>query len=150
MSTKADTISDLLQPRGRLAQLARGDGRRSDDDAIPNDEYAAFARGRVGTRPQMMICFRKCSGEVNVFAYSLLTRIRSENPDRGFTLTFSETEVRIEGEHLMALFHYLREHRAAEIVEADRTIVIKAEGECVVTRILVVSPKLSESSRFAK
>jgi hypothetical protein len=89
----------------------------------------------------MMICLRKCSGEVIVFAYSLLTRIRSENPDRGFMLTFGETEVRIEGEHLLALFHYLREHRAAEIVEADRSVVMQAEGECVVTRILVVTPK---------
>jgi hypothetical protein len=141
MSTRADTISELLQPRGRIAQLTRGDARRTDDEATPTEEYTAFARGRVGTRPQMMICFKRCSGEVIVFAYSLLTRIRSENPDRGFTLTFSETEVRVEGEHLLALFHYLREHRAAEIVEADRSVVLQAEGECVVTRILVVTSK---------
>ena len=141
MVTKTDTINDLLEPRSRLAQLARPDARRSDDDTTPTDEYTAFARGRIGTRPQMMICFRKCSGEVTVFAYSLLVRIQSDNPDRGFTLTFSDTKVTIEGENLTPLFHYLREHRAVEIVEADRTELMQAEGECVVSRILVVSPK---------
>ena len=141
MATKTDTINDLLEPRSRLAQLTRADARRTDDDTTPTDEYTAFACGRVGTRPQMMICFRKCSGEVTGFAYSLLTKIRSENPDRGFTLTFNDTEVRLEGENLLPLFHYLREHRAVEIVEADRTVLMQAEGECLVSRILVVSPK---------
>ena len=141
MATKTDTINDLLEPRGRLAQLARPDARRSDEDSTPTDEYTAFARGRIGTRPQMMICFRKCSGEVTVFAYSLLTKIRSENPDREFILTFNDTEVRLEGENLLPLFHYLREHRAAEITEADRTELMQADGECVVSRILVVLPK---------
>lgn len=141
MSFKSDTISDLLQqPRRRQAQLARGDDRRSDEDSVPADEYTAFARGRVGTRPQMMVCFRKCSGEVKVFAYSLLTKIRSDNPDRGFSMSFHETEVRLEGENLLPLFHYLREHRAVEIVEADRAEMLTAEGECVVTRILTVVP----------
>ena len=141
MSFKSDTISDLLQqPRGRQAQLARGDDRRSDEDSV-SDEYTAFARGRVGTRPQMMICFRKCSGEVNVFAYSLLTKIHSDNPDRGFAISFNETVVRLEGENMLVLFNYIREHRAVEIVEADRTVLMTAEGECVVSRILVVSPK---------
>ena len=142
MSFKSDTISDLLQqPRGRLTPLARGDARRSDEDSVSADEYTAFARGRVGTRPQMMICFRKCSGEVNVFAYSLLTKIRSDNPDRGFAMSFNDTEVRLEGENMLMLFNYIREHRAVEIVEADRTVLMTAEDECVVSRILVVLPK---------
>jgi hypothetical protein len=142
MNSKADTISDLLQPRGRIAQFTRGDNRRTDEETTTApDEYTAFARGRVGTRPQMMICFRKCSGEVTVFAYSLLTRIHSENPDRGFSMNFSDTKVTLEGENLTPLFHYLREHRAAEIVEAERTVVLSSEGECVVSRILVISSK---------
>ena len=143
MNSKTDTLNDLLQPRGRLAQLARGDNRRTDEEAATDttDEYTAFARGRVGTRPQMMLCFRKCSSEVTVFAYSLLMRIHSENPDRGFTITFGDTKVTLEGENLTALFHFIREHRAAEVVEADRTVVMTTEGECVVSRVLVVSPK---------
>jgi hypothetical protein len=142
MSFKSDTISDLLQqPRARQAQLARGDARRSDEDSVSADEYTAFARGRVGTRPQMMICFRKCSGEVNVFAYSLLTKIHSDNPNRGFAIAFNDTVVRLEGENMLVLFDYIREHRAVEIVEADRTVLMTAEGECVVSRILVSSPK---------
>lgn len=141
MNSKADTISDLLQPRSRLAQLARGDTRRPDEETTTApDEYTAFARGRVGTRPQMMICFRKCSGEVTVFAYSLLTRIHSENSDRGFTMTFGDTKVTLEGENLVQLFDYIRQHRAVEVVEAERTVVMSSEGECVVSRILVVSP----------
>ena len=142
MSFKSDTISDLLQqPRGRQVPLARGDARRSDEDSVSADEYTAFARGRVGTRPQMMICFRKCSGEVNVFAYSLLTKIHSDNPERGFAISFNETVVRLEGENMLMLFNYIREHRAVEIVEADRTVLMTSEGECVVSRILVISPK---------
>ncbi len=140
MNSKTDTINDLLQPRGRLAQLARGDNRRTDEEA-DTGEYTAFARGRVGTRLQMMICFRKCSDEVIVFAYSLLTRIQSDNINRGFTMTFGDTKVTIEGENLIPLFHYIREHRAVEIVEADRTVMMQVDGECVVSRVLVVSPK---------
>ncbi len=138
MNSKTDTINDLLQPRGRLAQLAQRDNRRPDDEASTStaNEYTAFARGRVGTRPQMMICFRKCTGEVTVFAYSLLTKIHSENPGRGFSMTFGDTKVTVEGENLTPLFHYVREHRAVEIVEADRTVLIQAEGECVVSKIL--------------
>ena len=142
MSFKGDTISDLLQqPRGRQTQLARGDTRRPDEESVSADEYTAFARGRVGTRPQMMICFRKCSGEVNVFAYSLLTKIHSDNPDRGFAMSFNDTVVRLEGENMLMLFNYIREHRAVEIVEADRTVLMTAEDECVVSRILVALPK---------
>ena len=89
----------------------------------------------------MMICFRKCSGEVTVFAYFLLMRIQSENTDRAFTITFGDIKVSIEGENLTALFHYIREHRAVEIVEADRTVVMTANGECIVSKILVISPK---------
>lgn len=144
MNSKTDTITDLLQPRGRLAQLARGDTRRSEDDSATGsaEEYTAFARGRVGTRPQMMLCFRKCTGEVTVFAYSLLTRIHSENPVRGFSITFGDTKVTIEGENLTPLFHYIREHRAVEIVEAERTEILKTEGDCVVSRIAVKSPNV--------
>jgi hypothetical protein len=140
MNTDADTIADLLPPRSRHVQFARPEPRRQ-DDAAAADEYTAFARGRVGTRPQMMICFRKCSGEVSVFAYSMLTRIYSENPDQGFTLCFHEIEVHIEGENLLQLFQYLREHRAVEIVEAERTVVMSSEGDCVVERVAVVSRK---------
>jgi hypothetical protein len=140
MTTDDDTIADLLPPRSKHVQFARTEPRRVEDTTTA-EEYTAFARGRVGTRPQMMICFRKCSGEVNAFAYSLLTRIYSENPNRGFSMSFSDTEIRIDGENLLPLFHYVREHRTAEIVEAERAVVMSSEGDCVVSRILVISPK---------
>lgn len=143
MNSRTDTINELLQPRSRLAQLARSETRRPDDEVVAGftEEYTAFARGRVGTRPQMMVCFRKCSGEVTVFAYSLLTKIHSENPDRGFSMTFGDTKVTLEGENLTPLFHYIRQHRAVEIVEAERTVVMQVQGECVVSRILFAAPK---------
>jgi len=142
MNSKTDVFTDLLQPRGRLAQLARGEARRNDEEFTNSaaEEYTAFARGRVGPRPQMMLCFRKCTGEVIVFAYSLLTRIQSENTNRGFTMTFGDTKVTLEGENLVQLFDYIRQHRAVEVVEAERTVVMSSEGECVVSRILVVLP----------
>ncbi len=74
-ASKQNSESRLFRPTGQIAP--RGNARCSDDDSIPTDEYTAFARRRIGTRPQMMICFRKCFGEVTVFAYSLLTKTRS-------------------------------------------------------------------------
>lgn len=133
MSDDARSITDLLQLRPKFAEIAKPASADSDDTS--EDEYVAFARGRIGRRPQMMITFVKCSGEVEVLAYSRLTRIRSENPDRGFTLTFGEAEVCIEGEQLTPLFHYVREHRAVEVVEADRSVIMESEGECLVSKI---------------
>jgi hypothetical protein len=140
MTTDGDTIADLLPPRSRHVQFARPEPRRAEETTTA-EEYTAFARGRVGTRPQMMICFRKCSGEVFVFAYSMLTRIRSEDLERGFAMSFGDTEVRLEGNNLLPLFNYVREHRTAEIVEAERTVVMQAQGECVVSKISVALPK---------
>ncbi|MFN8707501.1 MAG: hypothetical protein ACK526_13455 [Planctomyces sp.] len=134
MTTDGDTIADLLPPRSKHVQFARPEPRRPEETATA-EEYTAFARGRVGTRPQMMISFRKCTGEVFAFAYSMLTKIYSENPDRGFTLFFSDTQVHIEGEHLLQLFHYLIQHRVIEVVETERAMVFQAGGEYFISNI---------------
>lgn len=84
------------------------------------EEYTAFASGRVGRKPQMMIRFRKASGQTKVYAYSMLTEIDSENPDEAFTLTFGMSKVEIHGQNLQRLFDYVCEHRAQEVSEPDR------------------------------
>lgn len=133
------TLSDLLEPRSNFADKAKP--ARTETEATEQD-YSAFARGRVGRRPQMMLAFQKCTGEVEVFAYSTLRRIQSRDPDRGFAINFGDVELTIEGQNLMQLFHYVCEHRAVEIVEAERTVVMSAEGESFVTRITRTQPNL--------
>ena len=82
-----------------------------------------------------MISFRKCDGSVEVFPYSMLSRIHSSNPDQHFRMTFSVNEVSIEGVNLKQLFHYICQHRATEVVEANRAIVMATEGDCCISRI---------------
>lgn len=102
-------------------------------------EYEAFASGRIGNRPQLMLIFRKASGEVLVFSYLSLTEIRAPNPEKGFTANFSGTKVVVAGEHLGKLFQLLCVHRVAEIVEADRVAVFHTEADDPVVTSLLVS-----------
>lgn len=134
MGDNSRTINDILVPQRRFSESVKPD-RESSSEETP-DEYTAFAHGRVGRRPQMMVAFRKCSGQVEVFAYSRLTQIRSENPNRGFTLLFGDREVTIEGQELATLFRYLCEHRAVEIIEADRPGLMSIVRGTVVSEII--------------
>ena len=131
MSVSNPNIRDLLASKRPLELI-----EQEPDEAV---EYSAFPAGRVGRRPQMMVCFRKCNGEVEVFAYSMLSRVRSENPDDGFTLCFGNDEVTVRGTHLMRVFHYLCEHRAVEIIEADRAAILAMNGDAVVEAIEFLS-----------
>lgn len=100
------------------------------------EEYTAFASGRVGRNPQMMIRFRKASGQTKVYAYSMLTEIDSENPDESFTLIFGVSKVVVHGQNLQRLFDYVCEHRVLEVVEADRASQMRLTHEpSIVTEI---------------
>lgn len=47
-------------------------------------------------------------------------------------LSFNDTEIRVHGENMLVLFYNIREHRAVEIVEADRKVLMtrKASASC--------------------
>jgi hypothetical protein len=139
MNDKRSTIVDLLKPGSEVtdSSIQATDSR---DKTVDETEYEAFSHGRIGRRPQMMIVFRKCSGEVVAYPYSMLSRIRSEDVDRGFTLSFAGTDIIIEGRQLARLFNYVCEHRAAEIIELDRAEAMAESAECVVTRVTVSKP----------
>ncbi len=133
MSDSGDSILDLLQPRSSLTELSRP-AALVESTVSAESDYVAFGHGRVGRRPQMMIAFRRCSGEIEVFPYSMLRKIQTEDPDRGFHLSFGETEVLVRGRGLIQLFRYVCEHRAVEMVEADRASTL-GDMECLITEI---------------
>ncbi|MCA9063753.1 MAG: hypothetical protein KDA96_11860 [Planctomycetaceae bacterium] len=137
MSDRPESILQLLQTRHR----SPGSGVESEAPRAEEapEEYVAFARGRVGARPQMMIAFYRSAGDVTVFPYSLLTRIQCVDPAADVTLVFGGAKVRIEGQNLTQLTQYLCQQRVAEIHEADRAaqMVSATDGSPLVTRIAV-------------
>ncbi|MCA9038409.1 MAG: hypothetical protein KDA91_24960, partial [Planctomycetaceae bacterium] len=132
MNDDRDTISELLKPRADISQFTRTRTHPQDTVSPADDDYVAFGHGRVGLRPRMMLGFRKCNGQVDVFPYSLLTAIHSDDVDTGFTLTFGPRIVRVEGHKLTQLFRYVCEHRAVEIAESDRTTVMQTDDNAIV------------------
>lgn len=126
-------IFDLVEPSARLSTLSNvttgANSSDSDDDVVEEN------RCRISRRPQMMLGFRTCNGEIDVLPYSMLTRIRSEDSSRTMRLSFSHGDVMIEGEQLTRLFHYLCEHRVLEIAESDRTDCLSSQNEMIVSAI---------------
>lgn len=138
MNDDGDTILDLLKPRTDLTQFTRTSHQPGENPST-DDGDVNLSYGRVGQRPRMMLAFRKCSGEVEVFPYSLLSRIHSDDIDTGFTLTFGPKTIIVAGRKLTQLFRYVCEHRAAEITEADRTTALISDATIVVTSIRIGS-----------
>lgn len=138
MSDSRDALSNLLEPR--TGNFVRQTHKSTTDD---EPEFSVTARGRIGRQPQMMLAFKKCSGEVEVLPYSLLRRIHSSDPDRGFIMLFADVQLTMEGQGLTQLFHYVCEHRALEIVEAERTVALAAAEDGAVTRITRVQPSVT-------
>ena len=135
MSDRPDTIADLLKTRPEVTQFSHTSSKPTETQPPADDDYVAFARGRVGLRPHMMLTFRKCSGEVEALPYSMLIRICSNDADKGFTLHFGSQTVIVEGHGLTQLFRYLCEYRAVETVESDRTAALDGTAKSVVTAI---------------
>ncbi|MFN8709744.1 MAG: hypothetical protein ACK50J_23980, partial [Planctomyces sp.] len=137
MSGRTESILQLLNNRTRAGQSAGSvEEEATEYGENPSaEEYTPFALGRVSRRPQMMLLLRQCTGEVTVYPYSLLMQIHSQDPSKGFTLTFGDHKVQIEGENLTHLFNYVCQHRATEIVEAGRAELLTAAVEAVVTRL---------------
>lgn len=138
MDNPAQTFRTLLEkpkPHWRPMETAPSPEQEAIGDQPP-DEYEAFAGVRIGNRPQLTLVFTKCTGEVLGFPYANLMQLTSTDVGQGFTLEFAGVEVVIKGRNLARLFRYVCDHRAAEIIEADRAEALLArQGEPVVEEI---------------
>ena len=107
----------------------------------PNN-IKAFSYGRIGTRPQLMLCFIKCDGHHLAMPYSDLRSISTSDPNKGFILEFDNKEILIEGTNLTPCFRYLRDQRLSELVEIDRdSAMSQPEDAPVVQKIVIRKPR---------
>lgn len=88
------------------------------EPADGDDEYAAFAAGRVGTKPQLTLVLRRVSGTCRAFAYAHLYAVEYD-PSVGIILHFSRHRAALTGRHLGGLFRYLCDHRVQTVQEVD-------------------------------
>ncbi|WP_254509541.1 hypothetical protein [Anatilimnocola floriformis] len=110
-------IRDLLERKPNKSDSAEV----VDAEAVEPEEYAALANGRIGNRAQLSLVFRKASGAAHAYSYTHLFSVESDNPNEGFTVTYSAAKtVVVRGQNLAILFETVCRHRAAEIVEATR------------------------------
>ncbi len=131
MRNNVSNLNSILAAGARTASV-------NPTECEEQPEYEAFASGRIGNRPQLMLVFRRANKEVLAFSYLSLTEIRSPDPEKGFTLDFSGMKVVVAGERLGRLFQMVCTHRAAEIVEADRVMAFQTDAtDPVVTSLLV-------------
>ena len=110
-----DSLKDRLREETAARKFAA--------DVRPTEEveiYQGFSYGRVGTRPQLMLCFIKCDGHHLAMPYCDLRSISTSDPNKGFVLEFDNKEILIEGTSLFTCFRYLRDQRLSELVEIDR------------------------------
>lgn len=101
-------------------------------------EYAAYAQGRVGIRPQLTVTFRQVDGTSYSFAYSHLYRMTSETESGGFVVEFSQHRISVQGRNLTQLFRYLCDHKVHTIQAMSPTQGMGLEdGQPMVTQIRV-------------
>lgn len=114
MSTDSPTIRSILEkPVRPSAPIERPAESETDSD------YSAYAQGRISRHPQLMLILRQANGSARAFAYSYLYGAESENPALGFTLDFTQHQVKVRGRNLQILFRYICQHRVAEIRVAN-------------------------------
>lgn len=112
-------------------------------------EYEAYANGRIGNRPQLMLALRKADGSLRVFAYTYLYSIAADDPARGFVLDFSQEKVAVHGRHLERLLDLIRQHKVLEIVEAPRSQTFEQPpGAPLVEAITFGSPTVAAARRL--
>ncbi len=133
MDDNRNGIVTLLERQGRANSSAK---TATIPEADSDSEYTLFGQGRVGTRPQLAIIFRKSDGPAKAFSYAHLYSVESDNPDEGFAVEFTQSNVAIKGRNLEPLFRYISQHRAAEVIESGRTQIFElAEPDPVVEKI---------------
>ena len=102
--------------------------------AADDDEYTAFAGGRVGVKAQQSVTFRTAGGAGLTLAYAHLYGIADDGPEAGFTLEFTRHTVAVRGRNLGRLHKLLGDHRAREVRACEPLHgKLVPDGEPVVT-----------------
>jgi len=123
MEGNSKGIVSILEKQGRSGAAAPS------GEIDGENEYTAYANGRVGTRPQLSIIFRKADESAKAFAYSHLYSVETSDPAAGFVVEFSQTRVTIKGRNLEALLRFICQHRVLEVTEAERSRVFEVAAE---------------------
>lgn len=129
-----------------LQTLLRAAARpRPGPPADADDEYSAFAGGRVGVRPQQSVTFRTAAGAGLTLAYAHLYGIADDGPEGGFTLEFTRHWVAVRGRHLSRLHRLLGDHRVREVRACDPLHAqLVSEGEPVVVGLDIRAKRLED------
>lgn len=105
-------------------------------EPTPEEDYQAFAYGRVGVKAVSMLCFVKTDGFHLALPYIDLRYLSSMSPSDGFDMEIGPWKISISGRNLWTAFRYIREHRLAELVEASRTVMLSLpETESLVEQL---------------
>ncbi len=116
--------------------------RRIQPVTTSDEEYQAFGAGRIGTKTQIMVAFRRSDGYVEALPYASLNRIYSSDTERVINLDFGDRHVLIEGSHLALMFRYLTDNRCSEVVQVDeRTAMRQNLDDPIVSRIVITSAR---------
>jgi hypothetical protein len=138
MSTTSEFAERLKEVRRQLTEpAAAADGG--------DDEYRAFASGRVGNRPQVSVTFSKKDGRGKTLAYSHLYCLDVENPNLGCVAEFTRHRVTLKGRNLAELVRLLGDHKAREVRETDELHALALPPDApVVTSIEVLDKRDGE------
>jgi hypothetical protein len=137
MDDNRDGIVTLLERQGRANLSAKAATIPEADSA---SEYVPFGHGRVATRPELAIIFRKADGSAKAFSYAHFYSVESDNPNEGFIVEFTQSKVTIKGRNLEPLLRYISQHRAAEVIEAGRTQIFELAAEDPVVERIAFFP----------
>ena len=132
-----DTHTDTNTHLDRLRRLTAPGTPPPDEDG--DDEYTAFAAGRVGGKPQLTVAFRRVNGTVHAFAYAHLYAVEYD-PSAGIALTFTRHRVTLAGRHLGDLFRLFCAHRVQAVQETDPLHADSLPDDAPVVTALHVAP----------
>ena len=114
--------------------LDRIGSENSDDEYQFGDEYQPFG---VSRHAVSLNCITKDGNQVGI-AWSLFCDARFD-PSKGIEVEFTHKILKLQGSHLLKLYHFILANRVTFIAEADRaTASLRIEeGEPVVAGIAI-------------
>ncbi len=108
-------MTDALSYADRLKHIAKA-------ETFPEaheEEYRAFAFGRVSNKPQISVTFRLLDAKGYNFAYSHYYALIDDHPNSAFEVEFTRHIVIIKGRNLETLHRLLCDHKVREVVQSD-------------------------------
>lgn len=112
--------------------------------AAEEDEYRAFASGRVSNRPQVSVTFAHKDGRAKTIAYSHFYCLDVENPNLGCVVEFTRHRVTLRGRNLAELARLLGDHKVREVRETDELHALTLATDAPVVTAVEVFDKRDE------